>query len=305
MGLLAEHDAATEGRIHKLLEYLYPSFNVALRNYPNIEDFLNLIEMAREFNTEEYVSSPLWPESELKKVRRSVLRAVTDYFWARMKDCDLEPLRKFVDCCLRPHDTIITFNWDVTMEQALEKHSDLQFWYEPTTDVILLKPHGSIDWFYRSNIPTGEAEMAVRTIDDDLCVYPEFSFAKYKKMKRPEPVIVPPLFQKKFTVPYLKGVWRSIYRAVSRASDIYILGYSLPKEDQFARLVLGRALRNNKIRIQKRQQRALQLTVVNPDEGAQATFMRLLGGTGKAGFRFYHATFERFVTSPAEDLIDL
>jgi hypothetical protein len=46
-------DLAKTDRIHDLLRYLYPGFDERLRNYPNIEDFLNLLEMAKRFNSEE------------------------------------------------------------------------------------------------------------------------------------------------------------------------------------------------------------------------------------------------------------
>jgi hypothetical protein len=92
MDRLADHDRPAWDKIHRLLDYLYPSFRVALRNYPNIEDFMNLIEMAQQFNSEEYIQSSLWPAGELKNVQRNVLQTVTDYIWAQMKDCSLDPL---------------------------------------------------------------------------------------------------------------------------------------------------------------------------------------------------------------------
>jgi len=45
--------------IHRLLTYLYPGFDPRLENYPNIEEFLNQIEMAKRFNTEDFVRSTL------------------------------------------------------------------------------------------------------------------------------------------------------------------------------------------------------------------------------------------------------
>jgi len=44
-------DASNSKRVTDLLSYLYPAFNEELRNYPNIEDFLNLLEMAKSFNS--------------------------------------------------------------------------------------------------------------------------------------------------------------------------------------------------------------------------------------------------------------
>jgi hypothetical protein len=148
MDYLQDEDGPRRDRIHKLLDYLYPGFSISMRNYPNIEDFLNLIEMAQQFNTEDFIESSLWRAGDLKEIHAMVLQAVTDYLWAAMKHCNLEPLKQFVTRILRKGDTIVTFNWDVTLETVLENDSDLSFWYEPSTDVLMLKPHGSLDWFW-------------------------------------------------------------------------------------------------------------------------------------------------------------
>src|SRR5262245_56392295 len=71
-------------RIHDLLRYLYPTFNHSLKNYPNIEDFLNLIEMAKKFNSEEFIESNLWPTERLQGVMDDTIKAVTDYIWSLM-----------------------------------------------------------------------------------------------------------------------------------------------------------------------------------------------------------------------------
>lgn len=80
-----EHvDSEKTDRIHELLGYLYPNFDRHLRNYPNIEDFLNLLEMAKKFNSEEFITSDRWSETKLDEVKRITLKAVTDYIWDRM-----------------------------------------------------------------------------------------------------------------------------------------------------------------------------------------------------------------------------
>jgi hypothetical protein len=266
---------------------------------------MNLLEMAQQVNSKDFIESSIWPAADLKEIETGVLQAVTDYLWAKMKECNLEPLKKFAKHILREGDTIVTLNWDVTMEKVLDEDDELNFWYEPSTDVLLLKPHGSIDWFRRAKLPANFAKRALRKIDDELSVYPEFTLAKHKVMKTQPPVIVPPIAQKDFTPPFFRLTWKRVYRAVSQATDVYFIGYSLPTEDQFARLVLSRALRNNRLKAHKGNKRRLTIRVVNPDEGAQQTFLRLVGQRFKTHFEFYHTNFERFVKSVEEDLIAL
>src|SRR5215472_2392956 len=104
-------DSAKTDRMHKLLQYLYPNFDIRLRNYPNIEDFLNLLEMAKKFNSEEFITSNVWSKPKLEEVKLLTLKAVTDYIWERMADSGKQRVvYEFVRQNLREGDTIITFN---------------------------------------------------------------------------------------------------------------------------------------------------------------------------------------------------
>jgi hypothetical protein len=77
-----------------------------------------------------------------------------------------------------------------------------------------------------------------------LYFYPYFHIAENPDLLDYLPFIVPPLPAKQYAG-FLKHVWRHVYRAVAGARELYIMGYSLPQEDQFARLVIGRAIQRN------------------------------------------------------------
>ena len=299
---LGQKDSVEADRVHKLLKYLYPGFQRPALNYPNIEDFLNLLEMAKLFNSEEFLESSLWPKEKLDEVEHLTLKAVTDYIWERMRGLEgMGAMRSFVRNFVRANDTFITFNWDLTLERALWDDSDgMAFWYtyppsssEPS--VTLLKPHGSIDWFEKLRFPKGKIKRGiVQSLDDKVAVFTRFNFADIPKMADSTPVIVPPVSTKEFSYEVLRRTWVHVYRAVSNATHLSILGYSLPKEDQFARLVLGRALRSNRLKVERKQKRPLHVQVINPDEGTEMTFRRLLG-SDVGSFVFHQATFENFV----------
>src|SRR5208337_1188854 len=152
--LAESSDSEKAERVHKLLTYLYPGFEEELRNYPNIEDFLNLLEMAQKFNTEEFIASKAWSEKRLEDVKQITIKAVTEYIWERMRDKDRQrPVDGFVTLAMKPGDTVITFNWDLILERSLEnypKNPSFEYTYSrkrTTKAFSLLKPHGSIDWF--------------------------------------------------------------------------------------------------------------------------------------------------------------
>jgi len=296
---LGNRDAKSKKLVHDLLSYLYPSFNETLRNYPNIEDFLNLLEMAKSFNTEEFIESSLWPKHRLDSVRNVTLKAVTDYLWERIQKSDsLNPIKAFATNNLNYSDTVVTFNWDVTLERGLWDRED-EFWMPYTYNrkrtgkyITILKPHGSIDWFKKNDLSRKVLKTAEK-LDDEVRLYPHFNFSKHPELSQVLPVIVPPIASKSFEYECLKKTWRSIYRAVADATDLHIIGYSLPKEDQFARLVLRRALRSNLLRMGKHEKRPLRIIVVNPDDNAAVTFNRL--AATKIPVAYYQARIEDYI----------
>jgi hypothetical protein len=297
---LRGEDAARYESITKLLSYLYPRFDDELGNYPNIEDFLNLLEVAKTFNSENFIDSSVWPTKELERAKNFTLDALTAYLWHRVQDShSLDVLRRFAVAHLKPGDTIITFNWDVTIERALyARPGDMNIYYTYKRDrsqksnFVILKPHGSIDWFRKKDMPP-RALSESDELDETWGVYPRFDFAKDPKLRKSRPLMVPPIAAKEFSVPCLQRTWRSFYRAVSDATELNVLGYSLPKEDQFARLVLRRALRSNSLKVDRHKKKPLAIRVVNPDENVGFTFTRL--ADSKRGVEFFQARFEDYV----------
>jgi hypothetical protein len=298
---LVHADYSRADRVHRLLGYLYPNFDEQMRNYPNIEDFLNLLEMAKRFNTEEFIASEMWSKKKLEEVEAITLRAVTDYIWSLMgKKEKQRHIRDFVHRSLRVGDTIITFNWDLTVERALEEHPrDPGFLYTYSRNrkeksFSLLKPHGSIDWFPRKALRNLASEAEVGNLDSELCYYPQFDRAANPDLTEIPPVIVPPVASKEFGFEYLKRTWRFVFRAVSDAQELHIIGYSLPREDQFARLVFRRAVRNNIVKASRRNEKPVKVLVVNPDPAAERVFSRLVG-RGVEDFDYRQAYFEDYV----------
>lgn len=303
---MESRDSARTDQIHKLLRYLYPNFDTRIRNYPNIEDFLNLLEMAKKFNTEEFITSTLWSKARLEEVKHFTLKAVTDYIWERMGDSGKQrDIQEFVRHVLREGDTIITFNWDLTFERALENYTGdpgFLYTYSESRDekhFSLLKPHGSIDWFKKATVKGLVPPSALGSLDTELCYYPRFDRAKNPKLVDVPPIIVPPVAEKEFAIDFLKRTWRFVYRAISNANELHIIGYSLPTEDQFARLVFRRAILNNALKASKRNGPVLRVRVVNPDQTAEGRFSRLVG-QGVRDFEFRQAYFEDYVAGLQE-----
>jgi hypothetical protein len=248
MQRLSRRDAKQADKVHDLLSYLYPGFNEDLSNYPNVEDFLNLVEMAKEFHTEAYVESRRWTEARLQEAADITLRAITEYIWEFMAETDRRRvLSGLVGELVRPGDVILSFNWDFMIDLALEdldEDSSPAYSYSSSRNsVVLLKPHGSIDWFEKNRLTSDKKLLKeMRRRAAGVYFYPYFQLAKNPDLLKHPAFIVPPLSVKKFGG-FLQRVWRDVYRAVAGATELYIIGYSLPREDQFARLVEESGLR--------------------------------------------------------------
>jgi hypothetical protein len=305
--LLSASDSDADD-VHNILRYLYPGFDVKLKNYPNIEDFLNFLEMAKTFNTEEFVRSEPYSEKRIGKVEGIVLKALTAFLWEAMQSKDkLKPLHRFAEKEVNLGDVVITFNWDVGLEQTLymdRKEPSFHYFYSRKIDqkqVFLLKPHGSIDWFRKAALPNnGEGEDYL-SLDKDLAVFKHFDFTENHELAKLLPVIVPPVSSKEFKYRALKRTWISVFRAVSQATQLHIIGYSLPREDQFARFVFRRAIRNNLLNVEKGKKSPLGIRVVNPDETVWTTFSRLVGSTGTGTEMEFKQTFFQDYVSGLSD----
>jgi hypothetical protein len=303
MQRLSKRDAKLAKKVHDLLHFLYPGFSEELANYPNVEDFMNLVEIAKEFHTEDYIESRRWPVARLQEASDIAVRAITEYIWGFMADDDRRrTLSALVHELVRPGDVIISFNWDFMIDLALEdidENTSPRYSYSSDRgSIVLLKPHGSIDWFQNERLPADKMlrkEMQHRA--KGVSFYPYFQLAENPDLLTYPSFIVPPLSSKKFSG-FLQRVWRDVYRAVAAAKELYIIGYSLPREDQFARLVIGRAIqRNNATRKGKNR---LPVMLVNPDESVMATFAKLVG----TGVQFFQASLRDYVTWLADERIN-
>jgi len=281
MKLLDKKSPRDAEQVRRLIDYLYPGFDRKEGNYPNIEDFLNLAWMAKQFNNRNFVRSERWDADQIQKVISKTIKSVVDLILQKQEDKRKQSfIKTFVDGVIRPGDVIITFNWDTTIESALVNHPTIHLVKERyigtgeglQEDVVLMKPHGSVDWEARIEYRQDLLNRRHRRIFSDI------------------PLIVPPLAAKDFSLPIFQKIWRSVFEAVSDAEEIFILGYSLPQEDQFARFVFRRAIRQNFLDHKKGRKKEVSIQVINKSGDVRETFERVIG----KDFTLIEKTFEAY-----------
>ena len=151
--------------------------------------------------------------------------------------------------------SVINFNYDLCLDYALTLAGKKIFYglsgEKPGKDSIHhYKVHGSLNWFRDDKngsihaeklkpLPTqrywerlGLNKPADRPIDTMELIH---GISGWGFDLTPEPIIVPPTWNKGWYQQQLKSVWRYASEALATAENIFVIGYSLPPSDQFFR----------------------------------------------------------------------
>lgn len=241
--------------------------------------------------------------------------------WRRQKRRIEAVARKF-----RPGDCIVTFNWDVVMEWLLWSFNKwspsdgyglpVQFESSQLTHldgkqrqrislpspIKVLKPHGSINWvnYVRDDSAWDIRRLGLRYLGllFDLPIYSTYSAPIDQDPVDgpigPDPInwkytILTPTYNKDYqSEPFLSRIWEQISEVVEAASEITVIGYSLPPGDESARDQLGRALSRNV--------RCNHVDLVSPagiNDKHWRPFVKSVGKELTSGF----ATFEEWISS--------
>lgn len=205
--------------------------------------------------------------------------------------------------------TVITFNYDIALDVAMHRNGQGPVYaFGPEVRACyptkLLKLHGSLNWVVRSD--TGEVQPL--TLQEyfskytyqgwdkqGTCHIPIGSqlqeyYSKYTDIKvEPEPVIVPPTWNKADYHQLLSTIWSTAAKELEEAEYIFIIGYSLPETDAFFRLLYGLGtVGETPLR---------KIVVYNPDgTGAmEKRFKEMLGPGALARFNFRQLAFDKSI----------
>ena len=173
-------------------------------------------------------------------------------------------LLAFARHCADASATCITFNYDDLLDAALSAAGNWNpywgygFFCQPSantvstfsqgphaSDQLLLKLHGSVNWWPRLGYAKPFALDAIvhhhgwEGISRRL-----FPLDVVARHLEPEPVIVPPVLSKSDLVaqPVLRLVWSLAYEHLSTAEGVTFVGYSFPATDTAARVLFAEAL---------------------------------------------------------------
>lgn len=208
--------------------------------------------------------------------------------------------------------SVITFNYDIALDFALvRKGLDPNYCLTPGYGggFPLLKLHGSVNWASKGAggnkriLPVDLVEIAryVQPFPDDepsvakLRLGSDIRGSSRDQDVDPQPVIVPPSWNKADYHRDLTEVWSSAAKHLSEADYIFVMGYSLPETDSFFRHLY--ALGSESAKPLKK------IGVFDPlPEGASvdARFRKLLGPGAEARYQYYANDFQSAITTVRE-----
>lgn len=183
----------------------------------------------------------------------------------------LSPNRELLDKALsivNSGDVVITFNYDLLVEQGLwkkglwspsngygvgkiQKQEKIESGNLYESKVIVIKPHGSVNWA----VPYGNWQQEIEI----YTIHPFTSAPLFEGLRaqsnRPAygysrtSHIVLPTYMKSIKYYWESQLLRAACEAVSKADEIFILGYSFPEADAMASFIFAQIPKQSSIKI--------------------------------------------------------
>ena len=278
-----------EGGNRKIfLEAIYESFGIDLEQSEGSPDFEELLNRLDPIALR-YVSSETSNDFEIirKKAAEIALNGLRDFF---LYHCDImkkiEGPYDHLICSLASDEAIVSFNWDILIELAFKRNSrDFSYWDENEKSTVLLKPHGSINWFalLDRELLSVDLNKNWQIFGNNLSYYMLFlkdplgsrdlgkSSPFLKASLATIPAIVPPMASKVLSVGgrprdgfvqsgherTMRKIWNLFRKFIIEATELIVIGYSLPGTDAASIAILkqfGRSENKKIIIIDKDQQ---------------------------------------------------
>ena len=130
--------------------------------------------------------------------------------------------------------------------------------------IPIYKLHGSVNYFFNSTNNKNIVNIVVDKLNCDidgvgrshasvfrnnLSILPLDAINELRRLnidKIPIPAIIPPMYSKIESMPWLKNIWENALRAISEARVIAFIGYSFPQSDGFMQSFFQAAMMKRK-----------------------------------------------------------
>lgn len=280
-----------DGEIERYLRYRLECDGMELdRENVDFEDFLSFLDLDHHLGlrgSDNWAPDGIYSQALVKNLIGSVLTERTPAGDA------LPQIYYDFASQLAPGDRVLTFNYDVLLERALDhvgvsyrlfphRYEEVRSTHavcsaEGKHEIVLLKLHGSLDWFDRIGYAEREqsfAEMGLESLPNDPIFGPSASVHLRSLVEGPRPsddrltsvyrttagledlyesdtlgyAVIPflltPSRAKAIYADYFRDFWWDLGKSSAFKLGVTVIGYSLPEHDDYAKQALWGMMRS-------------------------------------------------------------
>jgi len=279
--------ANAQERLRKIVAFHHPEFCEDRKTtFPDIEQVLTEIEVNIELFDASRPSEGNFKRTELEGAKEELFSEIARWFHELYEQAYETPwLSRFVTKLQDENAALVSFNWDLVLDQKLFSGGLTSASYGLSADItqtpILLKPHGSLNWYDSTQMQkvSGESHIEIFADTDPTETIEAFLHPRgimSKVGRRYTPLIIPPTYLKNFRRPIFRLLWRRCTEVLSCAKNLTFLGYSLPASDSQAQFIfrcgfhnqLEGRLKEDGSSGRHTKTGVANVTVVNPDQNA-------------------------------------
>jgi hypothetical protein len=299
-------------QLRKIIAFHHPKFDPKHANsFPEMERFLTEVDVNLKLFYSSRPSEGGFTKSDLQAAHDNLLWRVSSWFHGLFEEAIATPwVNEFADRLKRENAGIISFNWDLILDQLVFDGEVTARNYGVSSRLgkgpLLFKPHGSLNWYNGNDIDVVAESKRVEIFhskNETKCVH-AFTHPRLIKSKvgnRYAPLIIPPTFLKDFKPSIFRRLWKNTTDVLSTPKTLYFLGYSLPASDLHAQFIFRCGFYNQiHGRLSEDGTRhpatgAAEVVVVNPNKAA---FRRIRDVAGpEIRCRWVNKTIEQWLAS--------
>jgi hypothetical protein len=280
-------DGDARKQLGRVIRFHHPAFDPKrTTSFPDIEQLLTEISVNLDLFGASRPIEGSFTKAQLEDVKETLLLTIAEWFHELFEAASKRRwLSEMTARLLSENAAIVSFNWDLILDHVLFEKGIGPASYGLATALgsgpVLLKPHGSLNWYDSTQVQHVAAEKRVaifksKTANTEECIE-AFLFPreiKSKAGKRYNPLVVPPTYLKDFRRPIFQRLWNNCTDVLSTPRTLIFLGYSLPAADLQAQFIF-RCGFHNQIEgrldakgARRRPTGPAKVSIVNPDQDA-------------------------------------
>lgn len=262
--------------------------------FPNVEELLSemLVNEKLFMASRQYEGN--FTLAELNDLQRELLLRIFDWFHELSDGIDWNPasdewLHKFSGRVYQEKAALISLNWDLVLDRLLfcDNLGKDSYRLGAGGSPVLLKPHGSLNWFEHDQGRHIKDDKLVEIFSldgkDQVYAFRHYRAPISKNERTYTPLIVPPVHLKEFGRPIFTALWQESVSVLSTAKKVVFLGYSMPANDLHVKFIMRCGFHNQVEGVPTRGRKRTRATgpaevvIVNPDQSAARRIAAVIG----------------------------